>query len=370
MSNIFDYLQWRDLKLDKVEFNEVDNLILARLSYFPLDNVVENKPITLKEAYKKYLDVKEKGRILQEEDSELFPVLANSIRFGDIKLTNYINKIDLEQEEQFSAVTLLLPDDTIYVSFRGTDNTIVGWREDLNMSFKELVPAQTTAKNYLNKIAEEYKNKIRVGGHSKGGNLAIYASAFCNSEIQDRIIEVYNNDGPGFCESVVNSEGYKKIIKKVCTYIPQSSIIGRLLNHKEKIIILKSTQTGIMQHDLYTWQVLGDKFIKAEITNSSEIIDKTITNWLLNVDAEQRSLCIDAIFEILYSTKAETLSEIKQNKFDSIRTMLKTYKNIDEGNREIATKVLGELLKIGRINIVNRDSKNEKKDATRFLRKE
>lgn len=352
MPNIFDYLKWRDLKLEKVEFTEVDNLILSRLAYFPLDNAVEDKEITIKNAYEKYLTVKHKGRILQEEDSQLFPLLANSIRFGKLKLTEYVNKIDLNNEEQFSAVTILMPNGMIYISYRGTDNTIVGWKEDLNMSFKELVPAQTTAKNYLNKIAEKYKDKqIIVGGHSKGGNLAVYAAAYCEPKIQERIIKVYNNDGPGFCDKVVNSEEYNRILNKVHTYIPKSSIIGRLLNHKEETTILESTETGIMQHDLYTWQLIGGNFIKAELTNSSEFIDKTLTDLLLNVSVEQRSLCIDVLFEVLKATKAETLSEINENKFSNIITMIKTYKNLDEENKEIVTKVLNVLLKIGRSNI-------------------
>ena len=150
-------------------------------------------------------------------------------------------------EEQFSAVTILMPNGMIYVSYRGTDNTIVGWKEDLNMSFKELVPAQTTAKNYLNKIAEKYKDKqIIVGGHSKGGNLAVYAAAYCEPKIQDRIIKVYNNDGPGFCDKVVNSEEYNRILNKVHTYIPKSSIIGRLLNHKEETTDLKGSNISVI----------------------------------------------------------------------------------------------------------------------------
>ncbi len=360
MPNIFDYLQWRDLKLSQVKFNEIDNLILSRLAYFPLDNIINiDTKLSIKEAYEKYLSIKSKGRILLEEDSQLFPVLANSIRFGEMQLVDYVNKIDIKQEEQFSAVTILMPDDTIYVSFRGTDNTIVGWKEDLNMSFQELIPAQTTAKKYLNKVAKKHDGPIRVGGHSKGGNLAIYASAFCNTDIQNRIIKVYNNDGPGFCDKIIDSEEYKKIISKVHTYIPQSSIIGRLLNHKEETTILESSQTGIMQHDLYTWQVLGDKFIKAKLTNSSEIIDKTISDWLNNVSIEQRRLCIYILFEILNSTKAETLSEIKENKIDNMRAMIKTYKNVDEESREIITKALNELLKIGRSNIRRKSSGGE-----------
>lgn len=352
MANIFDYMDWRDLKLKQVEFNEIDNLILARLSYFPFDGLLEEgEEITIKEAYRRYQERGTTGRILQQEDIDLFPIVANSTRFGDMLLTGYINKIDPIQEKQFSAITILMEDDTMYVSYRGTDNTIVGWKEDFNMSFSELVPAQTDSVEYLEKIAKQYKRKIRVGGHSKGGNLAVYAAAFVEPKIQRRIIKVYNNDGPGFCDKVVASKEYQNILDRVHTYIPQTSIIGRLLNHQEETTILKSTQTGIMQHDLYSWQVLGGKFVKDELTNSSEFIDKTITNWLKEVSPEQREKFIDTLFEILNATQAETLSDISSKVFSNAKTMIKTYQNLDLETKKMMTKTLEEFLKIGKNNI-------------------
>ena len=219
-------------------------------------------------------------------------------------LTGYVNQLNTEEEKQFSAITILMPDDTMYVAYRGTDNTIVGWKEDFNMSFQALVPSQIDAAKYLANIAEKYQYKIRVGGHSKGGNLAVYAAAFCDKKIKKRIIDVYNNDGPGFQEKIIETTEYQEILPKVHTYMPQTSIIGRLLNHEERITILKSTQTGIMQHDLYTWQVLGDKFIRDEFTNSSEFIDHTISDWLKAVSPEQREKFIDTLFEVLNATEA------------------------------------------------------------------
>lgn len=352
MANIFDYMNWRDLKLEQVEFNEIDNLILARLSYFPFDGYLqEGEEITLKEAYRRYQEMGTTGRILQQEDIDLYPILANSTRFGNVKLCHYTNKIDPVQEKQFSAITILLEDGTMYVAYRGTDNTIVGWKEDFNMSFSELVPAQTDAVAYLEKVAKQYKRKIRVGGHSKGGNLAVYAAAFCSPKIQKRIINVYNNDGPGFGDKVINNEAYQKILNKVHTYIPQTSIIGRLLNHQEETTILKSTETGIMQHSLYSWQVLGGEFVKDELTNSSEFIDKTITNWLKQVTPEQRGKFIDTIFEILNTTQAETLSDIKTKVFANAKTMVKTYQNLSQEDKKIMTKTIEEFLKIGKNNI-------------------
>ncbi len=352
MANIFDYLEWRgDLSIDIDKFNEIDNLILARLSYFPFDDLINNEELTLQEVYEKYEKIGTVGRILQKEDIDLFPALANNARFGKLKVTNFVNKLDVITEKQFSAITIILPDDTLYVSYRGTDNTIIGWKEDFNMSFSELVPSQTDAVEYLESIAKKYDYKIRVGGHSKGGNLAVYAATFCNKSIQDRIINVYNNDGPGFCDKVVECDEYKNILSRVHTYIPQTSIIGRLLNHKEETTILKSTQTGIMQHDLYTWQLVRNHFIKDELTSSSEFIDHTITDWLKEVRPEQREKFIDIFFEVLNTTQVETLSEFSNNKFTNAITMLKTYKNIDEESKEIMMKTLNVFFEIAKSNI-------------------
>lgn len=354
MANIFDYLEWRgDLSIDVDKFNEIDNLILSRLSYFPFDGLLENdEEIEIKEVYEKYKKIGTTGRILQKEDIDLFPILAKSNRFGNLKLTRFTNKLDIVKEKQFSAITILLPNETIYVSYRGTDNTIVGWKEDFNMSFSELVPSQIDAVEYLENVAKVYNRKILVGGHSKGGNLAVYASTFCKKEIQNKIIKVYNNDGPGFMDKIVESDEYKTILSKVHTYIPQTSIIGRLLKHKEKATILKSTQTGIMQHDLYTWQLIGTHFIKDELTNSSEFIDHTITNWLREVEPEQREKFIDIFFEILNTTQVETLAEFSNNKFTNAITMLKTYKNIDDESKEIMIKTLSAFLTIAKDNII------------------
>lgn len=347
MSNILDYLDWRDITFKQDKFNEVDNLILSRIAYFPLDNIVpENEKITLKYAYEN-LENKEKPEIyLQREDKDLFFKLAKSKRFGRILLSDYINIISQEEEKQFSVLTIELPDGTMYISYRGTDNTIVGWKEDLNMSFQDLVPSQIEAVNYLEKIAKKTRKQIRIGGHSKGGNLAVYAAAFCNINTKRRILEVYNNDGPGFQNNVIKSKEYKEITSRIHTYLPQTSIIGRLLTQKGKNTIIKSTQTGIMQHDLYSWQVLGNKFVKSEFTNASQFIDNTITEWLKEVSVQKREKTIDIIFEILNATGVKTLSEMNTKRFTNAKTILMTYKNIDSESKKIVLETLKVLLKI------------------------
>ena len=353
MANIFDYMKWRDISFKNVEFNEVDNLILSRISYLPFDGVIsKDEEITLKEAYERTKVLGTTGRTIQVEDIDLYPILAKSVRFGEVKVTNFVNIIDPKQEKQFSAITVILPDDTIYVSFRGTDNTIIGWKEDFNMSFSDTVPSQLDSVEYLNGVAKKYNNKLRVGGHSKGGNLAVYAGAFCLPKTKEQIIEIYNNDGPGFSDKVIENSDYISMVHKIHTYIPQTSIIGRLLKHKEKTTIVKSIETGIMQHDLYSWEVLGDKFVRAKQTDYAKFIDTTITNWLKEISPEQREEFVDAWFDILNSTKVKTVNELSSKWFRNVATMIKTYSNLRPETRKMMTKTLTTLLRVGKDNIV------------------
>lgn len=361
MANIFDYIQWRgDLSLSKDKFNEIDNLILSRFSYFPFDEIIkENEIVTIKELSERFKEKDiDKMQILWEDDVNLFPVMGASKRFGEMKVTKYVNKINIEQEKQFSAITIIMPDDTLYVSYRGTDNTVIGWKEDLNMTFKSHIPSQIDAVKYLNEIAEEYSYKLRVGGHSKGGNLAVYASTFVNKDIKDRIINIYNNDGPGFNDEIIETKEYKEMIERVNTYIPQESIFGRLLNHEEKYTVVKSTQRGVMQHDLYSWQVLGNEFVYLkEVTNGSEFINKSIKDWLEQIDIEKREQVIDIVFQVISTTKAETISELKNHWFLNAKILLNSYKLVDPESKQMILETLSALFKIAKDNFFGEYSK-------------
>lgn len=356
MSNLIDYIKWRgDLSLEEFKFNEVDNLALTRLSYFPLESLMkEEEEISIKELAERF---KKKNinemKILWPDDKDLIVLMGESERFGKIKITKFIHIFDKGAEEQFAAITAFLPDNIIYVSYRGTDCSIVGWKEDFNLSFKSDIGSQISAKKYLNEIGKKYSTaKIIVGGHSKGGNVAVYAAIYANKEVKDRIIKVYNIDGPGFEKRIVESNEYKEIVDKIISYIPQESIIGRLMNHKERITIIQSTANGIMQHDLYSWQVMRNNIIRVEeLTNGSEFIDKTITGWLEEVEPAKREIVIDAIFKIIYATEVETFKGLKTNKIENAKTILTTYNSLDSETKEMIMKTIRELLKIARSNM-------------------
>lgn len=335
MSNIIDYLKWRgDLSFEIDPINEIDNIILARFSYLPFHDIYLEPKENIKSIAKK-MKIVPKSNFVWEEDKKFIEELAKTRRYQNLIVSDYVQKLDLDAETQFVAITIWLPNAEKYISFEGTDMTMVGWKEDFNMSFMTNIPAQIEAVKYLEKIADKYTSDFRLGGHSKGGNLSVYAATFCKDEIKGRIIEILNADGPGFSKETISDERYKKIVNKVKTYIPQSSIIGRLLEHEEKYNIVKSTQKGVMQHDIYSWQVEATKLIKIpELTNESEMVNKIVRDWLNNTTPEQRKNFINTLYQIIGKTEAKTITEFSEQWLKNIKKIIETYKTMSEEEKK------------------------------------
>lgn len=350
MPNLFDYLEWRgDLTLEQDPFNEIDALILSRLSYAPLDGIVTDSfhpGPDLAEAARLYGAKEDAAELVyMEKDLDLLLAAGQSTRFCGMRLSGYVNSLDHELEKQFAALTVHCGN-FIFVSFRGTDDTLVGWKEDFNMSFRSLVPAQTHAVVYLLDCAAALPGAIRVGGHSKGGNLAVYAAAFCGENIQERIIKIYNHDGPGFHEETLATPGYAAVRDKIGTYIPQSSVVGMMLGRKENYLIIRSSQSGLFQHDLYSWEVQRKDFIYlTEVTNESRFVDSTLKTWLNEVSPEQREKFIDGLYEIVSAANARTTSEFTAKWYESAAAGLKSLLNMDEETRKGISMALRQLMK-------------------------
>lgn len=363
MSNILDYLRWRgDIPIEQSPFNDVDNLILARLSYIKFDGIVPESVdeigIELGEAIA-ILRNPDAGNpfgvhydTLSDDDKVLLALLSESRRFNRMLLTGYTNDFDPDAEKQFSSLTILPGDSTAYIAFRGTDNTIVGWKEDFNMSFTTPVPAQTESVRHLKKIASLLDLPLRIGGHSKGGNLAVFSASFCPEEVQRRIICVYNNDGPGLDTDTISKPGYQRVKDRIITFVPQSSIVGMMLEHEEDYMIVHSTQSGMAQHDPYSWEVLRSDFVThGGLTEGSRFIDKTLKRWVAEVDPEKRKLFIDTLYEIISSTDVKTVREFSASWGKNAVTFARAYKNMDEDTRNILREVVAALIRIARENL-------------------
>lgn len=354
MPTILDYLQTNaERPFDQLPFGEIDALIIARIAYLPFDHdIVSTDAHTsaVKDASAALTaDPELKRRVFWRYDVDLAHLLQANARFGNLTLSHYVNEIDETTEMQFSAVTFHLSEKCCYVAYRGTDATLVGWKEDFNMTFTCPIPAQTRAVEYLNRVAADCpKDTIFIlGGHSKGGNLAIYAGAFCKRAIQDRIRAVYSFDAPGFPDDILRKEAYRRIRKRISAFIPQSSIVGLMLEHEEPYAIVKSTELiPLLQHDVYSWQLEGDHFCYlAQTTGSSRFLDRTLKGWIADMDPDKRESFVNALYDIVTETDAKTLRELNDSWFASARSIFETLSSLDSDTKSLLTDGIGLFVK-------------------------
>ena len=352
MANIFDYLKWRgDVPFSADPFNALDNLVLAELAYTDFDGILSDsfRKVSLKTAYVKYF--RTHSRFEAERSTNhimraplLMDGMLSGSRFCDVKFMKYLDIINTEKDMQIAAVTCLLNDGSAYVAFRGTDNTVVGWKEDFNMSYLPDTEGQLNAVRYLNEVGSRIRGPIRVGGHSKGGNFAVYASAFCKKEIQDRIVKVYTNDGPGFRREVMSREGYKSILPKVVSIIPDTSIIGMLLTSKVSHIVVRSSEKGLAQHDSMTWQVDRNRFVETKASELGKFIRKSQKNWLSKIDDDSREMFVNTLFSLIEATGMSTFSEIKVNKLKAAEKIYQSIKDLPKETQGEVRAIIGELI--------------------------
>ena len=331
MSNFLDYLAWRgDLTFEKDPFNSIDALILSTLSYVDFKDVVPGRCegiITIEEASEKFFKIHSEEELAQNKSfinyaPALLKALAGSERFRKAYLLNFVDDTDISREIQFAAVEIDTSDGTSFISFRGTDDTIIGWKEDFNLSYMT-VPSENEAALYLKDVTEGREETVRIGGHSKGGHLAIYAAMTADPEISSRIEKVYSFDGPGFNHEAMESEKFRSVQPKIIKIIPETSIIGRLLENSTAPVVVKSTELGIMQHDPKSWQLEGKKFETCAATDKiSDTFDETMSIWLGEMSFDDRKVFVDELFSVFEASGCEYLSTMTKVGVRGTRAMI------------------------------------------------
>lgn len=331
MSNFLDYLAWRgDLTFEKDPFNSIDALILSTLSYVDFKDVVPGRGegiITIEEASEKFFKIHSEEELAQNKSfinyaPALLKALAGSERFRKAYLLNFLDDTDIFREIQFAAVEIDTSDGTSFISFRGTDDTIIGWKEDFNLSYMT-VPSENEAALYLKDVTEGRKETVRIGGHSKGGHLAIYAAMTADPEISSRIEKVYSFDGPGFNHEAMESEKFRSVQPKIIKIIPETSIIGRLLENSTEPVVVKSTELGIMQHDPKSWQLEGKRFETCASTDKiSDAFDETMSIWLGEMSFDDRKVFVDELFSVFEASGCEYLSTMTKVGVRGTRAMI------------------------------------------------
>jgi len=352
---LLDYLKWRnDISLSVSPFNDIDNVILSYISYMDFDELFSDTEgiYSIEEVLKTFCEkhsleeIREKGQFTERAPLLLEQMVAGE-RFRETRIGYYRDIFDKEKIKQFSAVTFFLPDKTNYIAFRGTDSTITGWKEDFMMSCMSETEGTKEALDYLNDVSKLIKDDFMLGGHSKGGNFAMYAAAFCNDEIKKHITKIYNNDGPGFREEIINTEEYKQIVNKIYSIVPQTSIIGQLLSNEGEQKVVKSSAKGIFQHDAMTWEVMRDEFVESKLDDMSNFINVSLGTWLEKTDDETRESLVSTVFALIEETEAKTFKEFGGNLLKNVGIIIKSLAKLPKEKRDELISAFSGVLQAG-----------------------
>ncbi len=351
---VMDYLRWRgDLTFAQDGFNEVDDLVLCIISYLNFrrfDDLRTTDParaVALPDVAARLTEEDEQLGLSELDYIPLMRLAAETERFRDVRMFGFTHEWDEAKEMQFDAVSYLLPDDTLLVSFMGTDTSLVGWKEDFNMSFLTAVPAQERATAYTVEMAAACPDrKLRIAGHSKGGNLAAWAAIHIPAPLQEqRLLDAYNNDGPGFSHDMVDSDAYRRVADKLHTYIPESSIVGVLLEHAEDYAVIDSSNRSVMQHEPMSWSVLGPRFVHlGQRSQMGKLSDDVLRQWIGSMTPQEREQFSDALFDVLsLSGKARTLDDLRTGGLAGGAALLKQYSGADEQDKKIIAEIFRRL---------------------------
>ena len=352
MSTIFDYLD--HVSYDSIydrPFKELDVLALTELTYLPFDRIVPqgdttNIEVRLSDATE--LVDQTTDFIVTDQHLQLVDKLATSKRFKNIKLLNYVDEYDLDVQKQFAAMTYRLTMDVYLVVFRGTDDTLIGWKEDFHMTYMDHIPAQRRAASYLQHVMKEFpKGHFMVAGHSKGGNLAAYACSYLPDQLFKQVDAIYCYDAPGLNQSIIKTEGYQRIAHLIHRYVPQGSIVGMMLEVPEPATIVKSRAFGgFAQHDAFTWMVEKDGFVTLDQTSpDSQQMDQTLKQWVQEVPDSQLKKFFDTFFGLFLDAGVTSINDLMNLKnFSKIKDIFQNTQDLDPTEREMLERLAKQLI--------------------------
>ena len=352
MSTIFDYL--KEVTYDSIydrPFKELDILSLTELTYLPFGHIVPQGDTTgIQVRLSDAMDLIDRTTnfIVSNQHLQLVDELATSKRFKNIKLLNYVDEYDPDVQKQFAAMTYRLTMDVYLVVFRGTDDTLIGWKEDFHMTYMDHVPAQRRAASYLQNVMKEFsKGRFLVAGHSKGGNLATYACSYLPDSLFERIDAIYSYDAPGLNQAIIETEGYQRTSPKIHRFVPQGSIVGMMLEVPEPTTIVKSRAFGgFAQHDAFTWEIKDLRFVTVTKTSpDSQQTDETLKQWVHETSAEERKKFFDTFFGIFLDAGITSINDLRKLKnFSKIKEIFQNAQDLDPTEREMLERLAKQLL--------------------------
>lgn len=349
-NNIVDYVRTQLDTFEERDVCRLDSLVLSQLAYLRLPEGVassDEDAVPLKDLFRADWFDAMCSKVYDPKSSlELLTAVAASPRFREVLVSGYVSKVNEVAEQQFSAMTFTLYEDATFVAFRGTDNTLVGWKEDFNISFSTSIPSQKSALRYLERVAGRTHGKLWCGGHSKGGNLAVYAGVMSTPTTRERIVRCFSHDGPGFSNETMSDPRWVDAAVLVDKSIPQSSLVGMIFERQENdYSVVRSQSKGFSQHDPFSWEVEGCDFVVEEqIGYGARHVDSTVNEWLATTSTEERERFVDAIFTVIGAAGQDSFADIKATWRTSMPKMAMAARDLDPRDRKIVMEAAVELV--------------------------
>lgn len=345
--NIIDYVhKYGELTFHEEPFNEVDSLVLCQLAYLDFGKYVpgldkRNAPVTIKSIYEDAdWPVILESYWFKESNSSLFTAVVESKRFGDLKLNYYVNMIDEDKEMQFCAITYVLGDKNCYLAYRGTDATLVGWKEDANMALSGPVSSHQLSCEYMNRVAGYIAGCFYAGGHSKGGNLAAYAAMNCSEHTREKLLALYNNDGPGFLPEILEVGNYEAIRERTVKLIPRSSVVGVLLESEVDYEVVESRSFGVFQHNAFNWRIADTSFVRAgKRDDFAKFRDAAFNEWIFSLSEEEKHALIDSLYQVLSASKVKDLFQMVADWPGCMQSMSAALRDMNEETRRAILRI-------------------------------
>ncbi len=377
VSDFFDYLLWRgDLSFDESPFNEIDGLILSSIIYLNFESILtesfnDSKLLCqVNDEFINHIDYELRcnmGAMINPLTPDLLKACAIVRRFKNIKLCGYKIIFDKEKEEQFGALTYLLDDKkkTKVVVFQGTDDSILGWKEDFNISFTEVIPTQEDSLKYFEEACKKFKRRIILAGHSKGGNAALYCALNAKKSCLKKILCIYNYDGPGFKKEIIESQKFLEIKSRLKSFYPAFCIIGTLFYHDSEFTIIKSNHKSLMQHDPLSWGVEGNHFIQEEeFAKESGYISEIVNRWIEDLPVEEKKTFVNAFFDVLDATGETMLDGLTKTPVTIVTKIVGAMTKTPAAQKKLILQMVKVFMSFGKDelpSLFNSESKKTKK---------
>ena len=355
MPTIFDYLKANqyDSFYDK-EFTVLDALALTELAYLPFEDLVPaeisvQNYISLQHLAEQF-EEKFQGKypplgMVNAHRLKLLSYLSSFKRYKHIRAFAFANEVSLDSQKQFAAITYQIKPKEYLVVFRGTDDSIIGWKEDFHMTYMKEIPAQLAAKDYLTQICSHLDGKFWLAGHSKGGNLATYAASQAEPSFQEKIQEIYSFDAPGLHKTIRNSDSFKSVEGKIQSIIPENSIVGMMLDTPEIDLVVKSKTFGLLQHLTFSWEIEGDQFKEvSSVTEDSLQVDQTLKSWTANLSEEELRDFFDLFFGLFIEAGIHRFGDMTVDTAGKIQKLIENRKNLSPEQEAMMDRLSRQLI--------------------------